>query len=94
MISLSPTMLAFFFFLLIRKDLIEKDQSFKIDPGKLKGRGFGQKVPRNFGEMCMFWNVVGFFSQISKVKSGEFSSSKVEGMALLLLTLLGPDFMS
>lgn len=59
-------------FFLIRKDKIEKDQSFKNDPGKLQRGGCGQKVPRNVGEMCMFWNVVRLFSQISKVKSRAF----------------------
>jgi hypothetical protein len=45
-------------FLLIRRDQIEKDQSFKNDPGKFKAGGFGQRFPRNFGEIHILWSVV------------------------------------
>lgn len=65
-------------FSLIRRDQIEKDQSFKNDPGNFKEGVFGQKFLRNCGEIHIFWSVSWLFSHISKVKNTVFYSSKVE----------------
>lgn len=62
---------------LIGTNQTEKDQSLRNSPGKYRV-GFRQKVPRNVGGIWMFWSVVWFCSQISKVKSTVFYSSKVE----------------
>ena len=60
------------------KDKLKKKRiSLRSEPGKERV-GFGQKVPRNVRGKWMFGSVVWFCSQISKVKSTVFYSSKVE----------------